>query len=73
MQKAVGWVLREMARAYPGEVKAYIEAHVKSLSAIAFSRATERLGPPEVAELRRLRKDSSSGVGSQASTSSRRQ
>ncbi len=63
VQKAVGWVLREMGRVYPGEVKAYIEAHVKSISAVAFSRATERLSPPEVAVLRRLRKDSSPSAG----------
>ena len=56
VQKAVGWVLREFGRAYPDEVRAYLEEHIASISAVALTRAVERLGPGAKAELRALRK-----------------
>jgi 3-methyladenine DNA glycosylase AlkD len=42
VQKAVGWVLREMGNAYPDEVGAYLEEHRAAISAAAFRRATAR-------------------------------
>ena len=55
VQRAVGWVLRETGQAYPDEVRAYLEEHVATISAVAFSRAVERRSPAEKAELRALR------------------
>lgn len=40
VQKAVGWVLREMGRAYPVEVASYIDAHRTTMSAVALRRAS---------------------------------
>ena len=55
MQRAVGWVLREMWRAYPEEIRAYVEGNLHRLPASAFSRTIERLDRAERAELRTLR------------------
>jgi 3-methyladenine DNA glycosylase AlkD len=56
VQTAAGWVLREMWRVHPAEIRSYVEANAKSLSAEALSRAIERQPPPEREELRRLRR-----------------
>jgi 3-methyladenine DNA glycosylase AlkD len=40
VQKAVGWVLREMAHAYPKEVRAYIDEHRAAMSPVALRRAS---------------------------------
>jgi 3-methyladenine DNA glycosylase AlkD len=61
VQNAVGWVLRELGRAYPSEVRAYLEEHVATISAVAFRRAIERCRPDAKAELRALREASSAG------------
>jgi 3-methyladenine DNA glycosylase AlkD len=53
---AVGWVLREMARAYPVEVTTFLERHAPGMSAPAFSRAIERHPAAEKDRLRALRK-----------------
>ena len=55
MSTAVGWVLREMGHAYPGNVTDYLEANAGSMSATAFSRAIERRPPEERTRLRTLR------------------
>ena len=55
MQKAVGWVLREIGQAFPHEVGAYLEEHIATISAVAFRRAVERRSPGVKAELRVLR------------------
>jgi 3-methyladenine DNA glycosylase AlkD len=55
VQKAVGWVLREMGRAYPREIRTYLEEHIATISAVALRRALERNSPSEKAELRALR------------------
>jgi 3-methyladenine DNA glycosylase AlkD len=55
VQKAVGWVLREMGHAYPEEVRAYIEEHIATISAVALRRALERRSPGVKAELLVLR------------------
>jgi 3-methyladenine DNA glycosylase AlkD len=55
VQNAVGWVLREMGRAYPSEVTAYLEEHITAISTLAFRRAVERTSPDAKAELQALR------------------
>jgi 3-methyladenine DNA glycosylase AlkD len=55
VQSAVGWVLREMSRAYPSEVRTYLEKNIATISASAFRRSVERSSPDEKAELRALR------------------
>jgi len=57
VQKALGWVLREMGHVYPNEIRVYIEKSISMLSSIAFSRAIERRDASVREELRRLRKD----------------
>lgn len=54
VQKATGWVLRELGLAYPGEIRAFIITHI-DMPAIAFSRAIERRNPEERAALRATR------------------
>ncbi len=56
VQKAVGWVLREMGHVYPDEIRAFLIDHITSVSSIAFTRAIERRSPVEKEELRLLRK-----------------
>ena len=56
VQKALGWVLREMGHVYPDEIRAYIEKNNTDLSSIAFSRAIERRDVSEREKLRQLRK-----------------
>jgi 3-methyladenine DNA glycosylase AlkD len=55
VQMAVGWVLREMARAYPKDVDACVTAHVGQLSADAFARAISRMPAEAQTRLRALR------------------
>ncbi len=52
MQKAVGWVLREMWHAYPAEIRAYLEANAGRLARGAYTRAIERMGTVERKEMR---------------------
>ena len=54
VQKAVGLGAPRAGRAYPDEVRAYLEEHIASISAVALTRAVERLGPGAKAELRAL-------------------
>ncbi|HUG05431.1 MAG TPA: DNA alkylation repair protein [Candidatus Limnocylindria bacterium] len=51
VQKAVGWVLREMGHAHPEAVRVYIEEHLTAMSAVALRRAIERRGAGEKARL----------------------
>ncbi len=57
VQKAVGWVLREMGHAHPEAVTAYLEEHITTMSAVAVRRAIERRSPAVKATLLRLRRD----------------
>ncbi len=57
VQKAVGWLLREMGHAYPDAVRVYIEEHITTISAVALRRAVERSSPGVKAELLALRRD----------------
>jgi 3-methyladenine DNA glycosylase AlkD len=59
VQKAVGWVLREMGNAYPDEVRTYIEDHIATMSAVALRRAVERRSPAVKAELLAMSRSSS--------------
>lgn len=59
VQKAVGWVLREMGHAYPDAVTAYIEENITTISSVALSRAIERRSPGVKADLLALRRDAS--------------
>lgn len=56
VQKAVGWVLREMGLVYPQEITEYLRAHMAGMPAIAFSRAIERRNQGERADLSAARK-----------------
>ena len=56
VQTAVGWILREMGHAHPGEVTRYLESNAERISAPAFSRAIERRSSTERARLRDVRK-----------------
>jgi 3-methyladenine DNA glycosylase AlkD len=56
VQKAVGWVLREVGHAHPEAVRAYIEEHITTMSAVALRRAIEGRSPTVKAKLLRLRR-----------------
>jgi 3-methyladenine DNA glycosylase AlkD len=56
VQMAVGWVLREMGRAYVSEITNYLETHAERMSTPAFARAIERLDSAERTRLRAMRK-----------------
>ncbi len=58
MQKAVGWVLREMWRAYPDEVNDYVHSVLPRIAPAALTRAMERQPKEERARLRALREAS---------------
>ena len=56
VQKGVGWTLREMHNVYPEETLAFLKENIKSVSAIAFSPAIEKMDAEDVAALKLLRK-----------------
>ena len=74
VQRAVGWVLRELGNAYPNELRAYLERHAATLRPVALSRAIERLDAAAKAELRALRAATASprARGRRASTAAPR-
>ncbi len=43
MQKATGWVLREMHRAYPDEIEEFLTTHLTHIGSDALSRTVERM------------------------------
>lgn len=43
MQKATGWVLREMYREYPEEIEKYLESRLDRIGNSAFTRSIERM------------------------------
>jgi 3-methyladenine DNA glycosylase AlkD len=55
VQTAVGWVLREMENVHSSEIIKYLEVHAEKMSAIAFSRAIERLNLKERTRLRQMK------------------
>lgn len=56
VQRAVGWTLRETHNLYSQETYSYIEANIYKISSIAFSAATEKMGPTQKKKLLLLRK-----------------
>ena len=52
MQKAVGWVLREMWRAYPEAIEDYLKSNAGRIAPSAFTRAIERMDAPSRREMR---------------------
>jgi 3-methyladenine DNA glycosylase AlkD len=56
VQKAVGWVLREMGQAHPQAIDAFLQTHLTHLLPIAFTRAIEHRTSEERALLRASRK-----------------
>lgn len=55
VQKAVGWTLRECHTLYPKETLMFFHTHIHTLSAAAFSYATERLTVKEKQLLKQKR------------------
>jgi 3-methyladenine DNA glycosylase AlkD len=55
IRKAIGWVLRELAKRYPAWVVTWTAAHATEMSGLTFYEATRRLPPDVAADLRALR------------------
>jgi len=55
IRKAIGWVLRELAKRYPAWVATWTAAHATEMSGLTFYEATRRLRPDVAADLRALR------------------
>lgn len=55
VRKAVGWTLRESFKLYPKETYLFLKKHVRELSAISFSYATERVTKEQKNELKKMR------------------
>lgn len=56
VQKAVGWILREVYNVYPEKCLKYQIKNLSTISAIAYSAATEKLKSQDKAKLNKLRK-----------------
>ncbi len=56
VQKGAGWTLREMHNVYPAETMAFVQQHIKSISAIAFTIAIEKMTLEEKDALKKVRK-----------------
>jgi 3-methyladenine DNA glycosylase AlkD len=56
VQKGLGWTLREMRNVYPKQTLAWLKAHIKQISPIAFTIAIEKLDKAICDELKALRK-----------------
>jgi 3-methyladenine DNA glycosylase AlkD len=56
VQKGLGWALREVHNVYPDETFAWLKENIRSVSAIAFSPAIEKMDVNKVNELKALRK-----------------
>lgn len=56
IQKATGWVLREMNRGYPNDVRAFLTLHLRSIGGDALSRAVEHMPKDERNEWKLTRK-----------------
>jgi 3-methyladenine DNA glycosylase AlkD len=55
IRKAIGWVLREIARRDPAWVAKWTEGHISEISGVAFREAIRRLPADEAGRLSRLR------------------
>ena len=58
VQKGIGWTLREIGNVYPTDTWDFLVKHHKTISAIAFSPAVEKLHSSKKEELKQLRKKS---------------
>lgn len=56
VQKGVGWTLREMWNVYPQQTLQLLQQHIKSISAIAFTIAIEKLSVEEKNKLKAIRR-----------------
>ncbi len=56
VQKGLGWALREVHNVYPEEAFAWLKENIRSISAIAFSPAIEKMDVRRVGEVKVLRK-----------------
>jgi 3-methyladenine DNA glycosylase AlkD len=56
VQKGLGWTLRELRNVYPQQAVAYLQAHIKQISPIAFTIAIEKLDTEMVNQIKMLRK-----------------
>jgi 3-methyladenine DNA glycosylase AlkD len=57
VQKGVGWTLRELHNVYPSKTLAFLTENIRSVSAIAFSPAIEKMDIETVGGLKALRKN----------------
>ncbi len=55
VQKGVGWAIREIGHAYPGETSAFLERSAHRLSPQAWTGATKKLDPATRGRLKALR------------------
>ena len=58
LQKAIGWCLRELSRAYPKEQEIFMRRHLLQLSPTAFTTAVEKMPGEVVAAFKAKRKES---------------
>ena len=58
LQKAIGWNLRELSRAYPKEYWKFLNDNLLDLSSIAFTTAIEKLPAAKKEPLKQKRKKS---------------
>lgn len=56
VQKGLGWLLRELGELYPAELELFLYNHIKILSPIAFTSATEKIDLSMKEELKLMRK-----------------
>jgi len=56
VQKGVGWSLRELHNVYPANTLSFLQKHIKSISAIAFTTAIEKIREEEKDVLKKMRK-----------------
>lgn len=56
VQKGVGWALREVNNVYPKETGKFLDQHIRRISAIAFTAATEKIDAAVKEKLKQKRK-----------------
>lgn len=56
VQRAVGWILREVRHVYPKDVDAFVKKHLSGFSSIAFTTATEKYPPALKERLKNARR-----------------
>lgn len=58
LQKAIGWNLRELSKAYPKEYEKFMHKHLLKISATAFSTAVEKVPEKKKGPWKQARKES---------------